>query len=74
VSERDMPSMLPPRHELTAIADELVADIRHYYGVALDEKLARALRADIVARVLHVRKEAARAWLGSALTRGGGDD
>jgi hypothetical protein len=69
------PSMAPPRHELAALADELMADIRHYYGDAsLDEKLARALRGDILARLVYVRKEAARNWLGSPIKRCVDDD
>src|SRR5580765_1764759 len=30
ISDRDMPSMSPPRHELAALADELMDDIRHH--------------------------------------------
>ena len=74
ISERDMPSLQPPRHLLAAIADEIMADIRHYYGSDLDDKLLRALRGDIIARLIYVRGEAARGWLGSALLRARGDD
>jgi hypothetical protein len=59
--------------ELATIADKIVADARHYYGVSLDEKKARALHRDIMMRLYLVRAEARRAWLGSALTRARGE-
>jgi hypothetical protein len=34
--ERDMPSERP-RHEIAAIADEIMADVRHYYAPAAIE-------------------------------------
>jgi hypothetical protein len=66
--ESDMPSMLPPRHELAASAAE-IAD-----NSALEGDDARRLRNRIFQALMYVRGEAARAWLGSALTRGRGDD
>jgi hypothetical protein len=66
--ERAMPSMLPPRHELSAIADEIMA------GFTLEAGDARRLRNRIFQALIYVRGEAGRAWLGSALTRGRGDD
>jgi hypothetical protein len=68
IDERDMPSMLPPRYELAAIADEIMA------GVTLEAHDARRLRNRIFQALIYVRGEAMRAWLGSALTRTRGDD
>ena len=64
----------PPWHELSAIADEIVTDARHYYGARLATPKAQALHLDIMMLLVRVRTEAGRAWLGSALTRGRGDD
>jgi hypothetical protein len=69
IDERDMPSMQPPRHELAAMADEIMAGV-----VTLEAQDARRLRNRIMAALIYVRHEAARTWLGSALTRGRGDD
>jgi hypothetical protein len=55
---------MPPRHELSAIADEIMA------GVTLEAGDARRLRNRIFQALIYVRGEAGRAWLGSALTRG----
>ena len=60
--------------ELTAIADDLLADIRRYYGAVLDPQQERALRADILSRLTEVRAVTARVWQGLPLTRGRGDD
>jgi hypothetical protein len=66
---------MPPQHDLAALADELVADIKHYYdGVSLDEQRARALRGDLIRVLTNVHLEASRAFLGSPLRRGRGDD
>jgi hypothetical protein len=67
--ERDMPSEQPPRDELSAIADEIMAGF-----VTLEAHDARRLRNRIFQALIYVRGEAERAWLGSALTRGRGDD
>jgi hypothetical protein len=67
-AEPDMPSEQPPRHELAAIADKIMA------GVTLEAGDARRLRNRIFQALIYVRGEAARGWLGSALTRERGDD
>jgi hypothetical protein len=60
-------TVVPTQHELWALADEIMADIRHYYTPAtLDEQHARALRSDIIRTLMQVRTEAGRAWLGSS--------
>jgi hypothetical protein len=68
--ERDMPSEHPPRHELSAIADEIVAGIKQYNGSPLAAHDAKRLRNRIFQALIYVRGEAARAWLGAAMTRG----
>jgi len=73
ITDRDMPSMSPPRHELAALADEIITDVRHYYGADIDDKLVRALRRDLIRTLLYVRDEAARGWLGSAIRRSADD-
>jgi hypothetical protein len=59
---------MPPRHELSAIADEIMA------GFTLDAHDSRRPRNRIFQALIYVRGEASRAWLGSAMTRGRGDD
>jgi hypothetical protein len=54
--------------ELVRLADQILADIK------LDAHDAVVLRNRIVGALIYVRQEAGRAFLGSALTRGRGDD
>ena len=62
-------SPAPPNYELGAIADEIMAGF-----VTLEVGEARRLRNRIFQALIYVRGEAGRAWLGSPLTRGRGDD
>jgi len=59
-----MPSEQLPRHELAAIADEIVAGVKQYNGSPLAAGDARTLRNRILAALVYVRHEAARmGWL-----------
>jgi hypothetical protein len=59
---------------LSAIADQIIADARSYYGAGLDERMRQAFHRDLMMLLSRVHTDASRAWLGSALTRGRGDD
>jgi hypothetical protein len=65
---------MPPQHEITALADEILAAVQEVTEGALSPRQVKALPTGIVVRLLYVRTEAGRSWLGSALTRGRGDD
>jgi hypothetical protein len=63
-----------PRHELELIADEIMADIKRWHVSDVTASAERSLRAAILARLAGIWLTASRAFLGSPLTRGRGDD
>jgi hypothetical protein len=63
-----------PRHELELIADEIMADIKRWHVSTVSASVERSLRAAILARLTGIWLTASRAFLGSPLRRGRGDD
>jgi hypothetical protein len=59
--------------DLAAMADELMRHVRQLAG-PMEADDAKALRAEFMDTLTRLERESSRAWLGSALTRGRGDD
>jgi hypothetical protein len=59
--------------DLAAMADELMRHVQQLAGpMAADD--AKALRAEFLDALTRLQHESSRAWLGSPLQRGRGDD